>query len=649
MGGQQAIVGAQVYLLAANITGYGGPGFAASSSNKSISKMMNVPGSTTLDTSGGLTNGDYYVTTSGVTVSCPSGGCFTITGDYACTSGQKVYLYALYGDSGSGTNLSSGLLAALGNCPSGGTFSSSLNVVVNEVSTIATAYALAGFATDALHVSSSGTTLAKKGIGNAIVNASILESISTGTALTLTPSGLASVPQETIDTLANILAACVNSSGTVTGPTNPTACYTLFTHALSGGTTGTQPTDTATAAINMAHNPGANITALYALSTATPPFAPALTTQPNDFTVWVNSSPSSNSLVGDPVSVAIDGSGDAWILNNLPFFSHPGGVTEASSSTVLLSDGGSGNFTAGNGNWINSSPQGMAIDQSGNVWISLPDGGGVLEMNSSGTPNASSPFTGSNLAGPSVAIDGSGNAWIADGGGYITELNSSGTASSFSPLTGNGMDNTSAIAVDGSGNVWVASAAGFKVSKWSNSGSNLGFCSCGGINDPVGIAVDGAGNVWLANAGGNSVTEVLGSTDTASTASPITGGGLSNPQAIALDGAGNVWVANAGSNSVTELSSAGALLSGSTGYTGGAISGTQLSGVSNYTGGAMFVPDAIAVDGSGDVWIASQGNNPSQSFVTVLIGAATPVITPIVAGLPSTPTGNGTSSLGTEP
>ena len=178
------------------------------------------------------------------------------------------------------------------------------------------------------------------------------------------------------------------------------------------------------------------------------------------------------------------------------------------------------------------------------------------------------------------------------------------------------MDNTSAIAVDGSGNVWVASAAGFKVSKWSNSGSNLGFCSCGGINDPVGIAVDGAGNVWLANAGGNSVTEVLGSTDTASTASPITGGGLSNPQAIALDGAGNVWVANAGSNSVTELSSAGALLSGSTGYTGGAISGTQLSGVSNYTGGAMFVPDAIAVDGSGDVWIASQGNNPSQSFVT---------------------------------
>jgi secreted PhoX family phosphatase len=142
---------------------------------------------------------------------------------------------------------------------------------------------------------------------------------------------------------------------------------------------------------------------------------------------------------------------------------------------------------------------------------------------------------------------------------------------------------------------------------------------------------------------------VIGSTDTASPASPITGGGLNAPEAIALDGAGNVWVANSGNNSVTELSNAGTILSGTNGYTGGAIAGTQLSGVSNYTGGAMFVPDAIAVDGSGDVWIASAGNNPSQSFVTVLIGAATPVITPIAAGLPSTPTVNGTSNLGTRP
>jgi hypothetical protein len=424
-GGQSPIVGAQVYLFAANTTGYG-------SASKSL---LTSASNTTEDTTPtDPTFDDYYVTTL-------AGGAFSISGDYTCTGGQQVYLYALGGNSGSGSNTSSGLLAALGTCPgvtgsTGNTFASSLYVVMNEVSTIATAYAFAGFATDALHVSSSGTTLAKKGIANAFLNASILESLPTGVALTLTPSTVASVPQATIDTLANILAACVNSSGTVTGPTNPTACYTLFTNALSGGTTGAQPTDTATAAINLAHNPAANVAALYALSTATPPFAPALTAQPNDFTVWVNSNPSGTSLVGAPVSLAIDGSGNAWILNNTPFFSHPGGVTESSSSTVLLSGGGTGNYTAGNGNWINASPQGMAIDLSGNVWIALNGSASVLELNSAGTPNASSPFTGGGLSGPiSVAIDGSGNAWIADqGNSAITELNSSGVGSSFRRL-----------------------------------------------------------------------------------------------------------------------------------------------------------------------------------------------------------------------
>ena len=77
------------------------------------------------------------------------------------------------------------------------------------------------------------------------------------------------------NTLANILAACVNTPGTTS------ACSTLFTNALPGGTTGTQPTDTATAAIDIAHNPAANITALYGLATANPPFSPALSAQPN--------------------------------------------------------------------------------------------------------------------------------------------------------------------------------------------------------------------------------------------------------------------------------------------------------------------------------------------------------------------------------
>jgi hypothetical protein len=54
---------------------------------------------------------------------------------------------------------------------------------------------------------------------------------------------------------------------------------------------------------------------------------------------------------------------------------------------------------------------------------------------------------------------------------------------------------------------------------------------------------------------------------------------------------------------------------------------------------------SIAVDGSGDVWVA---NNPGNT-VSELIGVATPVVTPIAAGLPVTPTADGSSNLGTRP
>jgi hypothetical protein len=63
-------------------------------------------------------------------------------------------------------------------------------------------------------------------------------------------------------------------------------------------------------------------------------------------------------------------------------------------------------------------------------------------------------------------------------------------------------------------------------------------------------------------------------------------------------------------------------------------------------GGAINNPTAIAIDGSGNIWTANFGSTAS---VTELIGAAVPVITPICAGLPSTPTTDGSSNLGTRP
>jgi lysophospholipase L1-like esterase len=275
-------VGAHVYLLAANTANTYVPQQASVpvlNGQVSVS-LLTSAGNTSLDGSGGATNGDYYVATDSL-------GDFSITGDYTCTPGAQVYLYALGGDPGAGTNLAAGLMAVLGNCPAAGNFQAATpNVVVNEVSTIAAAYALADFATDATHVWETGTTQAQSGIANAFANASNLASLSTGAALTTTP-GNVTVPQAEIDTLANILAGCVNSMGAASS-----ACSGLFANALSSGSSGTAPGDTATAAINIAHNPVVNIAALYPLASSSPPFEPSLTSQPADFTIPLVATPS---------------------------------------------------------------------------------------------------------------------------------------------------------------------------------------------------------------------------------------------------------------------------------------------------------------------------------------------------------------------
>jgi hypothetical protein len=253
-GGQfRAVVGAKVYVLQANTTGYGEP---------SVSLLTSGTGNQA-DSIG------YYVLTSEY-------GGFSIAGDYTCTAGRQVYLYVRGGDSGgNGPNSAIGLITSLGACPETGTFTTAAPFVfVNEVTTVAAAYAMVGIATDPTHVSSFG----RSGASTVMANAGTLAGVATGFANARPDS---KVPRDKIHTFANILFACINSST----PTS-TSCNTLFTNARSGGTTGTIPGDTATAALNIARNPHANVSVLYGLQPSlTPPFLPALESAPPDFTL----------------------------------------------------------------------------------------------------------------------------------------------------------------------------------------------------------------------------------------------------------------------------------------------------------------------------------------------------------------------------
>ena len=597
-GGQQPIVGSHVYLLAASSSGYG---------TKSQSLMTSVPGSTTLDTSGGPTNGFYYVTSG-------TAGAFTITGDYSCTPNTQVYIYALGGNPGAGTNSGAGLLAVLGNCPSAANFQTATPyVVVNEVSTIAAAYSFAGFATDATHVASSNTTLAKTGIKNAFANAANLASLSTGAALTTTPAGNGIAPQATVYTLADILASCVNSTGAITGPTNPTACYTLFSSATSNGASnGTQPTDTATAAINIAHYPGSNVDALSGLVTAQSPFGPAVPVEVNDFTLGLELG---GGGLNAPSFIAIDGSGAAWIANN-----------GASSVTELASTGAPVSTSTGYTGGGMDNVVGIAIDLSGNAWVAndLAVGGSVIKLSSvDGSVLSGAGYTGGGLDVPyAIAIDGSGNVWVTNSAANsVTKLTSAGAGAALSPYTVGGLNQPQAIAIDGSGNAWVANAGTNTVTELTNSGTAFLLSPySGSLNSPSGLAIDGSGNAWISNAGGESVAEL------AKTGSPVTGspfaGNLNQPTGVAIDGSGNVWTANEFGGSVTELSTSGAILSGANGY--------------GFNGGSVALPVTVAIDGSGNVWIGNlSGSGAAQATgsITELIGAATPVVTPLSVGV----------------
>ena len=602
--GQVPVVGAHLYLLAANTTGYG---------NASVSLLESV-------STGASDSIGAYVTTG-------SDGGFAIGGDYICTANSQVYVYALGGDSGTGANPASGLMAVLGNCPSSGSFSTvTPMIVVNEVSTIAASYAMSGFATDATHVSSSGTPLAQTGIANAFANATNLANISTGASLTTTPAGGA-VPQSEINTLADMLATCV-------GATTASGCSSLFESTTADGTaSGTQPADTATAAINLAHHPGVNVAALYALSATSSVFTPALTTQPNDFTVALNFTvPSEAAYFTSPFGahpLAIDGDGSVWITNP-----NSNSVLKLSPSGAMLSPA-----TGYTGGGLNS-PTSIAIDESGNAWIT--DFQAVTELSNTGV--ALSPANGfvpgNMLLGSTIAIDAAGNAWLPYGGG-VANLSSAGSiiASTTNP-PGAGMG-IGGIAVDENGNIWkslpypaTTGANGLIIfSEYSNSGAVInpptaGQYSCGVSvgyeQEPEGVAIDAMGNIWI--------TASAGIQKEAS--SPIatcsgTGGGFSTAFEgqggdIAIDGDGNVWVISEGQigNRLSEFSNAGAPISPSTGYR---------SPVTN------SVPNNIAPDGSGNLWVAGASENvntgASNYNLFEFIGVSAPVVTPIAAGV----------------
>jgi streptogramin lyase len=524
-------------------------------------------------------------------------GVFAFTDSFSCPYSDSVlYVVARGGHAGSSgvTNIGTTLVAVLGPC---GVLGSLSPVVVNEATTVAATWGMAQF----LGAGGQIGTTAGNGIGlrMAAATSATLVNLATGTAPGSLSQAAGTATAEKINALANMLNACIVSSGPGSSP-----CVQLYTAASAGSSPSTNTLD---AALNVTRHPGNNVAAIFGLSSGSRVFQPALAAAPAD---WTLSATYTGGGMDGPAAVSIDSQGNVWVAN---YFS----VASLFSNTGKPA---SPNGYRANGLLLNS--YGGAVDVNDIAWIANEQSssgvnrglGSIALLNSSGTSPAL--FSAGGLNFPiAVAFDTSGNAWIANyGNSSVTLLNSSG-----SPLSGtSGFSATNfvfpvAIAADSKCNAFVANLSSNTITRVLADGSAFTDFAVG--SGPSGIAIDAADNVWVANFYGNTVG-LLSPELKILSGSGYAAASLQQPQGIALDGVGNAWIASYRGSGITELSSAtgttpGALLSPSTGWGQDA---------------KLLEPYALAIDASGNIWVSNFGSNT----ITEFIGLAAPVKTPLL-------------------
>jgi sugar lactone lactonase YvrE len=251
-----------------------------------------------------------------------------------------------------------------------------------------------------------------------------------------------------------------------------------------------------------------------------------------------------------------------------------------------------------------SSPDGVAVDSAGDLFIADTNNNRVVELKADG----SQTIVGSGLSAPTaVAVDGQGDVFIADAGNQrVVEVAAGGGQTTVA----SGLSTPWGVAVDSAGDIFIAEPNSNQVvevtppSPTQPSGSQTTVGT--GLNAPYGVGVDSAGDVFIADTDNNRVVEVKGGSQT------TVGSGLFDPTGVAVDSSGDVFIADWGNSRVVEVQPHGTQATVATGFN---------------------APFGISVDSSGDVFIADAGNNqvveakPAAS-VTVSPANAHPSVTP---------------------
>jgi len=371
--------------------------------------------------------------------------------------------------------------------------------------------------------------------------------------------------------------------------------------------------------------------------------------------------PASESSLGDPVALAVDGAGNVYIADDGDrVIRRIDGRTGIISTFLRAPTPSPGLPRADQGRRPPSPPAdsapgvaplespvrpwGLGLDAAGNVYVAdrathavfrIPSAGGRAErIAGSGIPGYvgdGGPAVNARLSDPEgVAIDEAGNVFIADRGNHSVRRVDARTArittivgGGFAGRSGDGgkasgaqLRDPAAVAVAGDGDLFIADLGNARVRRVAKA---TGFVSTvAGLDqiDCASIALARDGALLVADAGsasvlrrsrGGAVTTIAGDGTMGATGDggPATSAYLPGPAAVARDGAGNLYVADAKAHRVRRIDARSGLIS--------TVAGNGRRGFSGEGGPAVDAslaePKGVAFDGEGRLLIADTLNH----------------------------------------
>jgi sugar lactone lactonase YvrE len=308
----------------------------------------------------------------------------------------------------------------------------------------------------------------------------------------------------------------------------------------------------------------------------------------------------------------------------------------------------------------------VAVDAAGDVYVADNINNRVLGWNSAAAMADGAPASivigqpdfltwgtnegpGPSLNGPTaytlnlpsgVAVDGSGNLYVADqGNNRVLKYNTPFAACASGPCA--------ASLVFGQG----PSGSNFTTQICADGANNDPSPSASGLCYPNAVAVDGAGNVYVSDAGNSRVLEYSPGAVTATKVFGVDGSGsnftsqgcqgisavsLCSPSGVAVDSAGDVYISDFGSNRVLEYSAGSASANLVFGQgAGGSSFDTNTCAVNGGPGASattLCAPIGIAVDSAGNLWVGDNGESRVLKYNAPLNSSPPNVTADLVLG-----------------